>query len=47
VVSAYRTRRLTRDRTVELLHGAVTESELPATEETSLDQLRREFETRS
>jgi Zn-dependent peptidase ImmA (M78 family)/transcriptional regulator with XRE-family HTH domain len=47
VVSAYRARRLTQARTVDLLHGTVTESELPATEETSLDQLRREFETRS
>lgn len=46
VVSAYRAKRLTLARTVELLDGTVTGSELPATEETSLDQLRREFETR-
>jgi Zn-dependent peptidase ImmA (M78 family)/transcriptional regulator with XRE-family HTH domain len=47
VVSAYRAKRLTPARTAELLHGTVTESELPATEEISLDQLRREFHTRS
>jgi Zn-dependent peptidase ImmA (M78 family)/DNA-binding XRE family transcriptional regulator len=44
VVNAYRARRLTRARTVELLHGTVTESELPAIEETTLERLRRELE---
>lgn len=44
VVNAYRARRLTRVRTVELLHGTATESELPAIEETTLEQLRRELE---
>jgi len=47
VVSTYRAKRLTLARTVELLQGTVTEADLPATEETSLDELRREFETRS
>jgi Zn-dependent peptidase ImmA (M78 family)/transcriptional regulator with XRE-family HTH domain len=47
VVSAYRTKRLTPARTVELLHGTVTESELPAPDETTLDELYREFEERS
>jgi Zn-dependent peptidase ImmA (M78 family)/transcriptional regulator with XRE-family HTH domain len=47
VVGAYRAKRLALARTVELLHGTVTESDLPATEVTSLDQLRREFEARS
>ena len=44
VVNAYRARRVTRVRTVELLHGTVTESELPAIEETTLERLRRELE---
>lgn len=44
VINAYRARRLTRVRTVELLHGTVTESELPAIEETTLERLRRELE---
>lgn len=44
VVDAYRARRLTRVRTVELLYGTVTESELPAIEETTLERLRRELE---
>lgn len=43
VVGAYRTRRLTPARTVELLYGTVTESELPPVDEMSLNQLRREF----
>jgi Zn-dependent peptidase ImmA (M78 family)/DNA-binding XRE family transcriptional regulator len=47
VISAYRTKRLTSIRAVELLHGSVGESELPATEDTSLDELRREFKARS
>jgi Zn-dependent peptidase ImmA (M78 family)/DNA-binding XRE family transcriptional regulator len=47
VVSAYRVKHLTLARTAELLHGTVTEAELPAIEETSLDQLRREFDPRS
>jgi Zn-dependent peptidase ImmA (M78 family)/transcriptional regulator with XRE-family HTH domain len=45
VVSAYRKNRLTQARTVELLHGTVTGSDLPVTEQISLDQLRRDFET--
>jgi Zn-dependent peptidase ImmA (M78 family)/DNA-binding XRE family transcriptional regulator len=44
LINAYRERRLTRVRTVELLYGTVTESELPAIEETSLERLRRELE---
>jgi Zn-dependent peptidase ImmA (M78 family)/transcriptional regulator with XRE-family HTH domain len=44
VVNAYRARRLTQVRTVELLHGTLTESELPAIEETTLERLRRELE---
>ncbi len=44
VINAYRVRRLTRARTVELLHGTVTESDLPAIEETTLERLRRELE---
>ncbi len=44
VINAYRARRLTRVRTVELLYGTVTESELPAIEETTLERLRRELE---
>jgi Zn-dependent peptidase ImmA (M78 family) len=44
VVNAYRTRRLTPARTVELLHGTVTESDLPEPENISLEQLRDEFE---
>jgi hypothetical protein len=44
VINAYRARRLTQTRTVELLHGTVTESELPAIEERTLEQLRRELE---
>lgn len=47
VVSAYRTKRLTAARTVELLHGTVAESDLPPPEEISLEQLRSEFETNS
>jgi len=44
VINAYRARRLTRVRTVELLYGTVAESELPAIEETTLERLRRELE---
>lgn len=44
VVNAYRARRLTRARTVELLYGTVTESELPEIEETTLERLRRELQ---
>jgi Zn-dependent peptidase ImmA (M78 family)/transcriptional regulator with XRE-family HTH domain len=44
VINAYRARRLTPDRTVELLHGTVTESDLPEPEKVSLEQLRSEFE---
>ena len=44
VINAYRARRLTRVRTVELLYGTVTESELPAIEETTLERLRHELE---
>lgn len=44
VINAYRARRLTRVRTVELLYGTVTEAELPAIEETTLERLRRELE---
>lgn len=44
VVSAYRARRLTSAKAVELLHGTIAESELPDPEEASLEQLRREFE---
>lgn len=44
VVNAYRARRLTRVRTVELLYGTVTESELPEIEATTLERLRRELE---
>jgi Zn-dependent peptidase ImmA (M78 family) len=44
VVNAYRARRLTPARAVELLHGTVTESDLPEPEEMSLEQLRNEFE---
>jgi Zn-dependent peptidase ImmA (M78 family) len=47
VIGAYRTKQLTSARTVELLHGTVTESELPATENISLDELRHEFKARS
>ena len=47
VIAAYRARRLAPARTIELLHGTVTESELPETEATSMDDLRREFEERS
>jgi Zn-dependent peptidase ImmA (M78 family) len=44
VINAYRARRLTRVRTVELLYGTVTESELPEIEDTTLEQLHRELE---
>lgn len=44
VIGAYRAKRLTSARTVELLHGTITESELPPPEEPSLTDLRREFE---
>ncbi len=44
VINAYRARRLTLVRTVELLYGTVAESELPAIEETTLERLRRELE---
>jgi Zn-dependent peptidase ImmA (M78 family)/DNA-binding XRE family transcriptional regulator len=44
VVNAYRERRLTLARTVELLYGTVTDSELPAIEEPTLEQLRRKLE---
>jgi len=44
VINAYRARRLTRARTVELLHLTVTEADLPAIEETTLERLRRELE---
>lgn len=44
VVGAYRAGRLTAPRTVELLQGTITESELPPVEERSLAELRREFE---
>lgn len=44
VINAYRARRLTGARTVELLHLTVTEADLPAIEETTLERLRRELE---
>ncbi|MHB1711805.1 MAG: hypothetical protein ACYCV7_10440, partial [Acidimicrobiales bacterium] len=44
VLGAYRSRRLTAARTVELLHGSVDESDLPAPDEPSLDDLRGAFE---
>lgn len=44
VVDAYRSRRLTQARTVELLHDTITESELPAVAGTTLERLRRELE---
>lgn len=44
VVSAYRSGRLTPERTVELLRGTVSKDELPARDDVPLDQLRREFE---
>jgi len=47
VIIAYRARRLTPARTVELLYGTVAESDLPAPEEISLEQVRSEFETNS
>jgi Zn-dependent peptidase ImmA (M78 family)/DNA-binding XRE family transcriptional regulator len=47
VIAAYRAKRLTPARTIELLHGTVMESELPETETTSLDDLRHDFEERS
>lgn len=43
VIAAYKARRLTPARTVELLQGTLAESDLPPAEEASLDQLRREF----
>jgi Zn-dependent peptidase ImmA (M78 family)/transcriptional regulator with XRE-family HTH domain len=45
VVNAYTAGRLTPARTIELLHGTLTWSDLPPIEDLSLDQLRREFET--
>ncbi len=47
VISAYRAKRLTPARTVELLHGTIAETELPPPEEASLTELRREFEDSS
>lgn len=47
VIGAYRAKRLTPARTVELLYGTITESELPPPEEPSLTDLRREFEESS
>lgn len=44
VVSAYRSGRLTRERTTELLHGTVREAELPERRHVPLEGLRREFE---
>jgi Zn-dependent peptidase ImmA (M78 family)/DNA-binding XRE family transcriptional regulator len=44
VVSAYRAGKLAAARTVELLWGTVTESELPELEDIPLDGLRREFD---
>jgi Zn-dependent peptidase ImmA (M78 family)/DNA-binding XRE family transcriptional regulator len=44
VINAYRARRLTPARAVELLHGTVTESDLPEPEKVSVEQLRSEFE---
>jgi Zn-dependent peptidase ImmA (M78 family) len=44
VLNAYVGGRLTPERTVELLHGAVTLDELPAQEPWSFEQLRREFD---
>ena len=44
VISAYRAKQLTPARVVELLHGTITETELPPPEEPSLAELRREFE---
>jgi hypothetical protein len=46
VVGAYRAKRLTAARTIELLHGTIIDSELPPIE-TSLAELRREFEAPS
>jgi Zn-dependent peptidase ImmA (M78 family)/DNA-binding XRE family transcriptional regulator len=46
VVTAYRAGQLTLARTVELLHGTVTESELPAVMDLTLEQLRRQLEVR-
>lgn len=45
VVSAYRSGKLTAARTVELLWGTVSESDLPALDTVPLDGLRREFES--
>ena len=44
VVGAYRAGKLTAARTVELLWGTVTETDLPDVDEVPLDGLRREFE---
>lgn len=44
VIGAYRLRRLTPARAVELLHGTITENELPPSEEVSLAEIHREFE---
>jgi Zn-dependent peptidase ImmA (M78 family)/DNA-binding XRE family transcriptional regulator len=45
MVSAYRKGQLTAARTVELLHRAAGEADLPEPDAMSLDELRREFET--
>jgi Zn-dependent peptidase ImmA (M78 family)/DNA-binding XRE family transcriptional regulator len=47
VIGAYRTGRLAAARAVEMLHGTVAEPELPEIEKASIDELRREFNTRS
>ena len=44
VINAYRARQLTQARTVELLQSTVTEAELPAIEEITLERIRRELE---
>jgi Zn-dependent peptidase ImmA (M78 family) len=43
VINAYRARKLTSSRTVELLWGLVEESDLPEVEEAPVDALRNEF----